>query len=87
MASREKKEKLTLWKVSWYDHCSSRASWSSRDSLKSVEPLVIDTVGWQVGENKKTITLASSVNIEDDNYGGDMTIVKSCILRKKRLSE
>lgn len=79
--------KLTLWKISWYDHCSSRASWSTEDTLKSAKPLVVDTVGWLIAENKKCVTLASSVNIEDDNYGGDMTIVKSCIIKKKRLSE
>lgn len=78
-----KKERLLY--VEWDDHSSFGSSgWRGKDEYESGnKPLRCASVGWVVAESRDAITLVGTKG--GSKYSGDMTILKNCIRKKRRL--
>lgn len=81
-----KSEKTPLYLIDWWDHCSSQGSWNTLDTVKSMTPILIRSIGFLVAETDQTITLASHYDDSGTNISGDICILKTCIKRKKKIS-
>lgn len=78
---------MRLVLIEWIDsHSGSR--WQDLDNIKAANgPLHCRSVGWVVAENKKYITLVSSISGEKNENimlcgTGGITIPKCCITRR-----
>lgn len=72
------------YKIVWEDHCSfSHAVWRQKEEF-DLKPVTVTTVGYVVKENKKMIVVAGHVTSEGTCHG-DMSILKNCIVSKKKL--
>ena len=74
--------------VEWLDHTSqsSDGRWVSKEQLDKSAPEACGTIGWLYKEDDLSLTLISTVGIgkdSDDDFGGDMTILQSCITKRK----
>ena len=70
-----------VYAVDWVDHSSGRG-WVPFDKIDG-EGLLCHAVGFLVAETDQSMTLTAS--IYDDKASDPLTILKSCILRKKRI--
>lgn len=76
------KTKLIRTHVKWVDSVGPSRYWEHRDDVDhSVSH--IETVGWLVHENKKSVTIASSVSKNSGCYGGILTIPKFAITKRE----
>lgn len=73
---------MKLFYIQWVDSSSSAGTWTMKEHLDG-KLGICETVGWLVKESKKTITVVSS--IAPHEYGGDMTIPKVAIVKRKRI--
>ena len=80
--------KRKLLYVEWLDHTSNSSDgrWVSKEDLDKSGPELCHSVGWLHKQDKVSITLVSSYgDDEDTGGGGDITIIKSCIVTRKVL--
>lgn len=83
---KKSKNIYEIWKIEWKDHTSSYGGWSKPSDL-DLAVLVITSVGYLINETKETITLALNFsNNEDGKVNTYITIIKSCITFRKKLS-
>lgn len=74
--------KMKLVKVSWVD-ATVRSGWHHWEDKETLEPVMVDTVGWVVDSNKRFVTLTQTVcSIAAGNL---TTIPRGWIKRMKRL--
>ena len=66
--------------IEWIDAFSTD-EWCEKEELEEEE--LCFSVGWLIDENKKYITIATSVNGEDGC--GYISIPKGCIIKKHRI--
>ena len=82
---------LKLVLVEWYDHCSfTTATWRSKEEYDSLNPPLCKTVGWVLKEDKQMMILVSTWQESeefDDQFVGDMAILKGVIKSVKVLKE
>lgn len=71
--------------VKWEDSHVNNGAWADPSDVKAW-PLTIKTAGFLVAEDKKTITIASSV-AKEGNWAGVIKIPKSCILKRKVIAK
>lgn len=71
--------------VKWEDSHVNGGVWVQSSDVKAWIN-TIKTVGFLVAEDKKTITIASSVAKEGD-WAGVMKIPKSCVLERKVIAK
>ena len=76
--------KLVL--VEWVDSHSMAVAWSSKqDIIEAAKgPITIQSVGWVVYEDDKVLTLIAHYG-DENNCGGDVTIPKCAIQKRKAL--
>lgn len=73
--------KRQLLVVKWEDHTSlSGNDWHSVSEIEKLRPEIVFSAGWVIFEDDKFIILASHGN--DDEYCGEMCIMKCAILRR-----
>ena len=80
--------KRQLLYVEWLDHSSEGADgrWVSKSQLDKAGPMTCHTIGWIYKEDKMSVTLVSTHGDEEDtDFGGDMTIIKSTIIKRKKV--
>lgn len=65
-----------------FDDHVSRPSWHRRAPTKAVK---VFATGWVVSETRKTLTLSGQIT-QTGEMGDCMTILKSCIRKRSRLS-
>lgn len=68
-------------KVRWVDHHSD-SSWKSEKEIKTwaIKPNICTSIGWITYEDDFCIVLSSSFD-GDDQYGENMCILKTCIVK------
>jgi hypothetical protein len=72
--------------IRWEDHCGfGHSGWLEKQHLDN-KPCVIDSIGYIVDEDDKYITLAACYDINSDGMKNVSTIVKSCIIKRKRIT-
>ena len=80
--------------VEWLDHSShSSQVWRSKEEYKELKPATCRTIGFVVNEEKEFITIACTNHHiaetddyeEENNFSGDMCILKSCITKLKEV--
>ena len=79
--------------VVWLDP-SGRQKWQDLEEAKRAEPITCECVGWVIKNDKKCLTLASSVSLDPDGRSisevGDRTtlpknnILRIIVLRKRK---
>jgi len=86
MKFKKIKNKKKFVEVHWVDSISS-ARWRTVDEVKdfSSKEFRIVTMGFLIMENKKVVTIASTIG-EDDAYISMMGIPRGCIKKIKFLS-
>jgi hypothetical protein len=84
VGSRTTKKQAYL--VEWYDHCSTSGSWNPLEVVKTMEPILITSIGFLVNETPRTVTLAAHWGVDDHNVSGDICILKNCVKRKKKIN-
>ena len=78
---------MKLVYIEWLDHCS-HLGWQSMDELgnKPYDGLaLVKTVGFLLGETKKTYLVASHVDVVNSNAGDSMSIIKKAVIKFKVL--
>lgn len=68
--------------VEWHDHWAAKSGWRGQDTLDN-KPCLCYTVGFPVKEDKEGVFFASSMC--DDELNGGIYILKSCIVKRKKL--
>ncbi len=69
--------------VKWVDsHSTAEGTWHTKGQINN-DPAYAETIGWVLKESKRSITLVSSISPEE--FGGDMTIPKGAILKRKKI--
>lgn len=63
--------------IYWLDH-TANAEWKELPDVKKEEPMLCQTIGWLVDEDKTTYKLCDSLTA-DAGYGGLNIILKSCV--------
>ena len=85
------KKYAKLMYIEWEDHYSPNTTgWQTGDEVNgAIGTCVNSSIGWVVAEDKKHIRLASQVGDifcdESSVFDGVVTIIKSCITKKKVL--
>ncbi len=70
--------------IEWFDHTShSTVGWKSKEDINDLDVALCKSVGFVLKENKKSVTLVSS--LADDDMDGEICIIKSCIKTRERL--
>lgn len=79
--------KYELEYVEWLDHCSHGRGWKEVKDLQENDwsPILVVSVGWVIKETKKYIVIIPHHDTTGGNCQGSMTIIKSCIKKRKRL--
>ena len=77
----KKFEKYKLYKIRFYDHCIGQAK----------EPIICEVCGWVISESNVELKLTYwLVDSEDEQIKKDniepISIIKSCIIRSRKLS-
>lgn len=73
--------------LEWEDASSFDNSWRSEDEMKRGSgPCVIRTVGFVAKEDDRCITMVGSIDSKTGAMTGDMTIPKSAIRKRRRVS-
>jgi len=81
-----------LYLVDWLDHCSFTASkWRDFEDVNELEPQICSTAGFVTKVQKNHIIISGtqsskSLGPKDRNYTGELLILKSCILKSKKIS-
>lgn len=67
--------------VKWHDTVSYNGTWASQDEAQGLEPSLMHTLGWIVGESDSHITIASTRSHDDEDCLGDLNAIpRGCIL-------
>lgn len=70
--------------IEWDDHSSWDNTWRPKEHYeRENRALRCRSVGWVVAENKEAITLCGTRS--ESKFSGDITILKRCIRKKRRL--
>lgn len=78
-------KKAPLLLVTWVDSCSPRR-WTAREDLETgYSPTTVESIGWRVCEDAKSLTIAAHVTPEQ--YDGIMCIPKVAITSRKTLAD
>ena len=75
-----------IFRIEWEDHFSGNHTWVSDAKELNTTPYICISVGVKVAENKKTITLAQNMGM-NEQLSDTMTILKNCIVYKEKLGE
>jgi hypothetical protein len=70
-------------RVTWHDSAGPEEYWGQLDELLH-DPSTIESVGWLIHENKKAITIASSIS-NSGCAGGVVTIPKCAIVERGKI--
>jgi hypothetical protein len=54
--------------------------WNTREDVRGLSGVMVNSVGWMVKERKRTILLVASAHAS--GYSGDVCIPKGCIISK-----
>lgn len=74
-----------LYYIEWKDHCSfANAMWRSASEFNA-EYAVCHSIGWKIAETDEAITLVGTKHSDNTTAQGDITILKSCIIKKRRV--
>lgn len=80
--------------IEWLDHSSHEtSSWKDAKTYKELKPAKCRSIGFVVNEDSDFITIACSNHFipetedfeEENNFSGDMCIIKSCITKLKEI--
>lgn len=73
--------------VTWRDSVTlGRGGWQQAGEVASVEPALIETVGWVLCETPSALTLAATWDDDSPPHvEGHMVIPKGCIVKKRRV--
>lgn len=82
----EKKIKRHIEHIIWEDHSGGTMSWEDLDEVakRNEGQYYIHTVGVVIAENKNAVTMVQSLAC-NGMAGHHMTILKRCILKRKKL--
>ena len=73
--------------IEWEDHCQvlpdGGGAWLGPEVLSN-KPSVIKSIGFVIKEDKDYVTIASCRD-EEDAFKGVSVIIKSCIVKRKRI--
>ena len=72
---------MKLYIIEWWDHVGD-AGWVEHP--EKMKPARCKTIGWLVHEDKESIKLADTLT-DDDGVGGISLILKSAIIKKRKL--
>ena len=72
--------------VKWLDITAQSEPWISLDEAKDMKPAVMVSLGWIIKETLEYITIASTVDTEDELVGDVNCIPRAAILEMKCLS-
>lgn len=79
------KKKLVY--IEWLDHVGYGSGW--KDFAKEVDnkPVLIQCVGWIIAEDAKVVSIASTVDTQNNGSGGKdiSSILKNCIVKRKTI--
>lgn len=67
--------------VVWEDH-HENAEWTEATEQSQLSPLIVETRGWLVQENKAMIEVARDVYKTGSGIGSPLRIMKKCILKR-----
>ena len=89
-AKKRQGRKVQAEAIEWLDHCSvSGSGWKHGEVVYQLEPIVFRTLGIVIKETKDYLVIVSSWDVSETmnekNIHGEVCIVKSCILRRKKL--
>lgn len=80
---------MKLIYIEWFDHWSfTTNTWRTKDEYNEVDIPLCQTVGWLLKEDSKSYTVVSTIqeHVEmEDQYLGDMTILKGTVKVMKEL--
>lgn len=74
-----------LMVVTWRDSVTlGRGGWKNAGEVATLEPALIETVGWVLRETSLSLTLAASWDDDSEPHvEGHMCIPKGCIVKKR----
>ena len=72
--------------LKWLDITSQSEPWISLDEAVSMKPAVMVSLGWIIKETLEYITIASTVDTEEELVGDVNCIPRAAILEMKCLS-
>lgn len=83
--------------VEWLDHVSfTTSTWRSEDEFDDLSPIRCETVGWIIKETDDFIIVIGTRNEptnkdidteHEENYLGDILILKSAITKRERIKK
>lgn len=80
---------MKLVYVEWVDHCSfTVAQWRTKEEYNVLEPPLCKTVGWILKEDKDMMIVVQTHQEHeelDDQFVGEMCILKGCIKFMKEI--
>ena len=77
---------MKLLFVEWHDHHSFTTNeWRDFEDFEDETPLVVESAGWLVRENKTHLIIAAHHALRAGKVCGEMMILKSAITRRKTL--
>ena len=68
--------------VKWQDHIV-RYGWVQKEDY--AKPSTINSIGWLMEETKDYIVISTSISLDTLNCTEPLTILKSCILDRRKL--
>ena len=63
--------------IYWKDHTAD-ASWVDLTEARKQKPVICQTIGWLIDEDKESYRVADSIT-SDNGFGGINVILKSCV--------
>jgi hypothetical protein len=81
-------ERKPLVLIEWLDHCSNKgSSWYELSDIEQMQPLTVVSVGFILNETDTFVTIAAHAQASDDNYAGDICVIKAAIVDRYEIND
>lgn len=81
----ESNPKPELVVVIWEDTAALEETWSDEEDARELKPGIMHSVGWILAQTPKYLTIASSVEFDEDLVGDVNCIPLGCIREIKQV--